>query len=342
MTVFTPITVAETISEWTDPDEVREEVPYVNALASDVLAKWANWCMTVRMPGESKNPQELLEKGPFKIHCNRDRYGTAPWAESQVGKWELPPLRFDESYEFLLRRVDFAGNHLYDELVPPRDIDEAALKKIESIVGQTPAARACLDPETLNDSRFVRAELPHMALLAFPVTRSRPEWHPKPRPDEVEPDYRDFQLVAFKREPVLVLFSDVFGRARLMDDSYGYLLPPAAPVETVLMHGVFDHSNPKSIPELIRCHERYMARGILGVDRQGWLNYFGDPQVKKLHFDFVFLQATVPANTTLGDRPAENHVFKQWPVPSPIYCRSSRRRRLLMTAVRRCRASRCG
>ena len=142
MTVITPITLAETVSQWSEPTKVDKNEPFVNALASDVLAKWANWCLTVRMPGKADESEE--KDGPFEICCDRNHRGAAPWNEAQAGKWELPPLRFGESYEFLLRRVDFAGNHLYDELIPAPDIASSALRRIESMVGQTPAAKACL------------------------------------------------------------------------------------------------------------------------------------------------------------------------------------------------------
>jgi hypothetical protein len=321
LTVVTPIILAETVSLWADPKEVPNEVTYVNALASDVITKWANWCLTVRMPGEADDAEEQLQdlKGPFQIRCDRNRDAVALLSESQVGEWQLPPLRFGESYEFLLRRVDFAGNHLYDELKPPSDIRAAAVRTIESMVGQTPAARALLDQALLGDSRFVRADLPRMAPLAFPVHRPRPVWQPVPRTGEKEHDCRDLQIAAFEREPLLILFSDVLARvAPLTDDSCCFLLPPAAPVETVLMHGVFDRYEPTRIPYVIRCHERFVAQGILGVDRNGQLNYFGDPEVKKLRLDFVFRQDTVSTNPAADDKPVETRIFEEWPVPCPV------------------------
>ena len=121
---------------------------------------------------------------------------------------------------------------------------------------------------------------------------------------------------------MLILFSDVLGRAEpLTEDAFCYLLPPAAPVETVLMHGEFDCYDPVTIPHVIRCHERYMVQNILGVDRWGRLNYFGDPQVKKLRFDFVFLEATVSADPAVGDEPAQGRMFRKWPAPCPVQLR---------------------
>jgi hypothetical protein len=34
-------------------------------------------------------------------------------------------------------------------------------------------------------------------------------WQASPRTSRQEPDWRDFQVVAFEREPLLILFSDV-------------------------------------------------------------------------------------------------------------------------------------
>src|SRR5207249_2760925 len=151
--------------------------------------------------------------------------------------------------------------------LPPANIDARAVRKIESMLGNSPAVRACLTQEALTNPRFLRADLPRLAPLAFSVDRPRPVWQAPPpagEPSNCQPllDCRGFEYVAFEHEPLLVLFSDVLCRAApLTDDAKVWLLPPPAPVETVLMHGVFDRCDPLSIPETIRCHERYMVQG---------------------------------------------------------------------------------
>ena len=96
-------------------------------------------------------------------------------------------------------------------------------------------------------------------------------------------------------------------------------MPPSAPVETVFMHGVLDRVDGPRIPNIIRCHERYLQDERLGFDREGCLNYLGDPQVSKFQLSFVSNEAIArPGTMPAGSSPVEAKPFEAWPCPCPV------------------------
>ncbi|HEX4591398.1 MAG TPA: hypothetical protein VH120_15795, partial [Gemmataceae bacterium] len=323
MTFGTPAVAAETISLWEKPKDTDTDKGPVTALATDLIAKWANWCLTVKMPGEADDADQPAPgtRLPFEIRCDRDHKAVGWDNEARYGPWKMTPLRFGEKYEFLLRRVDLAGNHLYDEPEALKTVGKEAVRCLEPLACDDPAVQALKLPT--GSGHFERADLPHSAPLAYPVCRPRPVWAPAEDPAEPKPDTRCLALAAFKREPLLVLFSDVFGRVDPIADDAGLsLLPPPAAVETVLMHGLLDRDDPTAVAATIRRHEDYLAHRVLGVAGGGQLNYFGDPQVCKLRLDFVYPQSDSPGTlTTPGHMLIEAGVFVRWPAACPIELR---------------------
>ena len=137
-------------------------------------------------------------------------------------------------------------------------------------------------------------------------------------------------LIAAEREATLVLFSDVLGRgvpdAR---EACAKLLPASAPVETIFLHGVLDRTDPASIPDVIRCHERYLTDRILGCDQRGESNYFGDPQVESLQFELRPTGGGDVAAATAEPRA----IFDKWPRPCPVDVRIEATTRLRAAEV---------
>jgi hypothetical protein len=289
----------------------------VQVLATDFHTKWSNWCLTTPMPGDSAENQNVSsDQFDFHILCDRNRHGLPTQDESRFGPWKMLPLRFDNEYEFLLRRNDLAGNHLFDEGKPDESIDPDAVQTLQPLLGESVEVRAAAELlEANQDGRtFKRADPPIPMPLAWPFEQSQPVWQTEPI--EVKPGARSLRLTAFQREPILVLFSDVFGRVpSLARDASAYLLPAPAAVESVIMHGVLDKFPPHQIPEIIKLHERYHTTGYQGVDRHGRLNYFGDPQVLKARVDFLMNQS---GETPVNGEAMQFSPHGEWPCPCPI------------------------
>jgi hypothetical protein len=269
------------------------------------------------MPG---NPDEVsdtaaMSEAPFHIACDRslDRVSLIPG----VGDWRMPPLRFDTDYDFCVRRFDLAGNHLYDEAILPADINTAAVRSIGSLLeGNAALAAIGLGAPASGPRPFERADPPFHSPLVFPADCPKAVWQigsPSPVPPGL------VELV-HQREPTLVLFSDVFERASLAVSASGTLLPPSAPVETVFMHGVLDGIDGQRIPGIIRRHERYLQDGQLGIDRDGCLNYFGDPQVSKIRVQLTVNDepAAWPGRMPNENGWIEKEAFSTWPYPRRV------------------------
>ena len=325
--VATPVLSAETLSLWKVPVPAAADgskAEPVNALATDLIAKWANWSLAVRMPGAADDPPAAgAGSDTLHIACDR-RHGRAGRLAADIfGPWGLPPLRFDKKYEFLVRRADLAGNHVYDERKPASGIAAAAVQTLKPLAADDPAVQVLAGGRAAGDGVFGRADLPLPAPLAFPAGRPNAAWRPA---DPARPPPRlppEFRLVAYQREPLLILFSDVYGRAvPAADDAFSFLLPPPAPVETVLMHGRFDGYPPEAIPDVICQHERHAAQGVLAADGGGGLNYFGDPQVVKYRVDFVSRQADVPPPVPTAEHDVvQAAAFAAWPAAAPVELR---------------------
>ena len=92
----------------------------------------------------------------------------------------------------------------------------------------------------------------------------------------VAPPAAELRLVAHQRALELVLVTDVFGNGAFTDDSEAELLPPPSAVETVFMHGRLDASPDQDVGSSIQWHERHLDYRLFGLNKNGWLNYFGD------------------------------------------------------------------
>ncbi|MFT3880797.1 MAG: hypothetical protein QM703_14190 [Gemmatales bacterium] len=331
VTLVTPGLAARTVSQYALPMIGTAQDP-LNTLASDLIARWGGWTLTTPLPGETDRPYEpTTVDAAFTVDCHRDNSGISLMPVEAIGDWRLPPLRFGHKYEFCLRRVDLAGNHLYDEGRLPDDasLPSSAVNKLKpllsenpmlaticSVIGGPAAAISAAGFINTATSTFARADLPSQVSLGFQSDQPFGIWE---APPPEQPDVKNLQVAVFQRENVLVYFSDVLDRGCAMEgDACGYLLPPLAAVETVLMHGVLDSTDPLRIPEIIRCHECYLKNGVLGVDRHDALNYFGDPHAEKLRLDYVNSEySSLPVHNK-GDTIIETPFYRKWPCPQSI------------------------
>ena len=318
-TVGRQLLQVRTLSKWVKPDDTKKTKEPVHLLASDLIARWGGWSLATPMPGESDAPDgdDAKVDGDFAIHCHRNPCDIQ--LHPDAGEWKLPPLRFGANYEFCLRRVDLAGNHLYDDTPPRAGLLADAIQPLWPLLKKNAmlAVLGSVAASALPQEMFRRADRPFPAPLAFPRDRLIPIWGaPSTGATDAPPEC--LTLIAAEREATLVLFSDVLGRgvpdAR---EAGAKLLPASAPVETIFLHGVLDRTDPASIPDVIRCHERYLTDKILGCDQRGESNYFGDPQVESLQFELRPAGGGDVAAATAEPRA----IFDKWPRPSPVEVR---------------------
>ncbi|HUE14218.1 MAG TPA: hypothetical protein VMR25_08650, partial [Planctomycetaceae bacterium] len=322
-----------------DPGGISDlrSVP-VHANVSEMITRWSGWSLTTPMPGRTdgddsadSNPQSTLQ---FKNY-RPDLTNPDCLTEEERERWKLPPLRFDRHYEICVRRVDLAGNHLYDEPLPPAD----ALTQIQgynvatSLYDDTvymrarrAAKRQSAPKADIEGQPFTPATLAPPPLLGFPRARRSPAYAPPRKQAPIEPpatqsassalgraimparfrrgihnnravpaqptpsapsttvpivvdDTSNYPIVAFDRDQTLYVLSDVL---QILNpdtaEESARLLPPPAPVETVLLCGQLDKETVDKVVPIIRTHERYLDDrcNYHGIDPRGDLNYFGD------------------------------------------------------------------
>ncbi len=333
--------VAETLAQYVPPDEMKptatagrgiiRRAVLTNRVAeessgasqpkhvvvSELITRWSNWAVGLEQPGAADLPRESQRPGveePPKTHYKiaMKRPGAdwpfGPWPFDRAS-WLLPPLRFMHTYLFCVRRVDLAGNHLYEE--DPLPVAEP--------VGLSPFWTTL---ESLGggggEAAFRRANLPLAPIVAFtpqeqfpslPPPQADPPGVPPPltkapsgKGEEYDPSpfaHHFMYLPAARREPLLVLLSDALGElAPYSADAHLELLPPAIDVETMLLHGLLDRNQAAEAIALIQWHERYLdlprQSRVLGRLLDGQVNYLPDPDASQL-------RVTVSSPMTDGD-----------------------------------------
>lgn len=306
--------------------------PPRHVMVSEMIARWANWGLGLEQPGHPDRPRgelsndpapdaETQEKPPYTITLGRPHLtailpnASAPF---DVDSWQFPPLRFDRDYEFCLRRVDLAGNHLYEEPPLPTDAVRSAFAAIlEPLAG---AGGGLPVP-------FRRANLPVAPLVAWTPDRLAPTLRTASATTPVRsspsfdpgPVSRHFlYLPSDQRELLLVLLTDALAPTReLMDDAHLEILPPPIDVETMLLHGPLDGRPAHEVHALIQRHERYLdlpeksrALGRMAVD--GEVNYLPDPMAARLT---VAVAAAITEQRTAP--PVHAHFFPFGPYSDP-------------------------
>lgn len=327
-------------ASWHASAQPTESPEPLHAMVSELIARWSNWALTTAMPGKAdRQPEPPSKPPPFEIAVSRPHLNTLP--PDARRKRLLPPLRFDRSYRFCVRRTDMAGNHFYDENVLPKDLQAAAIldSLIEegSVSGAMRPAMAGASPAASMTNRanrpFRRASTPVAPLIAFEPARQDPTYAAVLAPDVAsEPKYRPpagvadkFRYLSFRgREPLLVLLSDVFDAdCNIDDDAYLDLLPPPCDVETVLLHGPFDGRPGDVVAKTIRAHEGYVEDEVLGsLAANGALNYFPDPAANYVRL-VVAGAALKPSKSEI----VETTLLQKWPHPRwvRLYLQSSPR-----------------
>jgi hypothetical protein len=197
---------AHTISQYEPParppgiDLDQEPQPPLHAMSSELIARWTGWSLTVKPPGRTDGTTAgEPQSGRLGIKVS------PPDPTSSDAR--LPPLRFNSVYEFCVRRVDLAGNHHYDEPLPPCLMREAVnnvscLYDATFLAQARSLAREGADAQILTARRpgkggvpddggkaalfgnkaFTPTNSPAAPLLAYPVDRTTPAFQPKQTP----------------------------------------------------------------------------------------------------------------------------------------------------------------
>lgn len=244
--------------------------PVVHAVASDAIARWRGWWLTVPQPGRTDLPKGERSPGSWPVEIR----SLPPAGHGML------PLRTTNGYWIRGWRVDLAGNtsDRFD------DAAKDALKRLP------PSACARQLPY------FRRPDAPLAPVMAQPgknigqPTFALVGYHPSTNQQGREPGSSAQSLR-------LVLVTDRDGnsiRARkvsngaAIEDLYFsgcHLLPPPVDVETVLSSGALDPdpkadaaalaTHRKRVVKTIGEHEQYLDDNVLG--QRSILNYFPDP-----------------------------------------------------------------
>lgn len=282
---YLPVAFARTIIAHAAPQSLKggpSPTPKaVHAVASDALARWPGWWLTVPQPGAS----DMVGDGPS---------GGWPIRFNVKPTGRMLPLRAERTYWIRGWRTDLAGNIGYDTL------DARARTELDRLQKTDPSACARkLD-------RFRRPDPPLAPLLALPgkefcrpefsfvgcVQNIREEKAAEPPPGS---SVRSLGLVLVTNRaggvvpPRQPKAKDGKPEQPPLFHSSGHLLPPPTDVETALSKGGLDpdpskvksasalKAHGKWVEATIYKHEQFYDDGIFGRRPTTGLNYFPDP-----------------------------------------------------------------
>jgi hypothetical protein len=345
-----PPVAARQVGAFADGPQARPSPPQ-HIMVSELITRWSNWALGVAPPGKADQgpdaSQQTQGKKPLRYRTvisrpRREAMTTAGQPPFDEANWLLPALRFGDDYRICLRRVDLAGNHLYDESPIPSasaagpGSELTFASRLQSLVDENPG-------------RFARVNLPTGAMIAFTPERSTPVLVPRDAPaqparTDVEARRSADQFLYFvsrDRTPALVLLSDALGGNPAFEhDACLEVLPPPIDIESLILHGVFDTLPPFHAAGLIQTLERHLdtpaESRVLGRLRgDGMLNYAADPMASRLTVTVMSPQtspvAAKPIATTFFRLPGNGSQspLRAWPDTRWIrmVLRSSERRR---------------
>lgn len=249
---------------------VQAPAPVVHAVASDSIARWRGWWLTIPQPGRTDLPQSERSPGSWPISIK----SLPPAGHGML------PLRTTHGYWIRGWRVDLAGN-TSDHFDDPT---KEALKKLEP---KTCAQRL---------PQFKRPDAPLAPVMAQPgksigqPTFTFVAYHPSTDQQGREPgsSAQSLRLVLVTdRDGNPVRARQVSNGAAVADLYFSacHLLPPPVDVETVLSAGSLDPdpkadaaalaAHRKQVVKTIQQHEQFLDDNVL-AQRSG-LNYFPDP-----------------------------------------------------------------
>ncbi|UFZ06354.1 hypothetical protein LQG66_08675 [Bradyrhizobium ontarionense] len=264
---YLPVAFARTIIEHAAQPAAAAAagVAPIHAVASDCIARWRGWWLTVPQPGNTDLPEGKKSDGawPITIKCTPPAAG-------------MLPLRTKRGYWVRGWRVDLAGNM-------SQHLDTETRKHLASL---TPASYA----QKL--SQFTRPDAPLAPVMAQPgKTLNLPQfsfvgYHQEEAADQAPgTSMQSLRLVLVTERNGKPVPPRSNGKGALYNSSC-HLLPPPVDVETVIGTGFLDPdpkrnaaallAHGKQVTEIIRKHEQFFDDGIL-AQRPSGLNYFPDP-----------------------------------------------------------------
>lgn len=280
-----PVAFAQTIIAHAAPVALLggSSLPAVHAVASDALARWRGWWLTVPQPGASDAKRD-------------DSPGGWPIRLTSAPSGRMLPLRTGRTYWIRGWRTDLAGNIGYDAL------DQQAQQALDQL--QKSDAPACAKRM---DHEFKRPDAPLAPVLAQPgKVLGKPDFSFVGYGLAIDPDTPSTQQPGTSSQSLsLVLVTNRKGEAvpprQLPVDkdskqeplplyyASGYLLPPPVDVETVMSAGEFDpdpakikgaaalEAHAEQVRSMIYQHEQFYDDQAFGRRAQAGLNYFPDP-----------------------------------------------------------------
>ena len=248
--------------------ETLVSLPAVHAVASDALARWRGWWLTVPQPGDSDLQQEKITDGwPIRLDCKPSGL--------------MLPLRKGQSYWIRGWRTDLAGNIGYQNL------SAQARDALDHLQVKSPLVFAKVQ-------EFQRPDLPLAPVMAQPgklLNHAAFAFVAYGLP--VDPDTVAEQAPGTSSQSLqLVLVTNRKGEAvapKRLSYASCYLLPPPVDVETVLSSGKLDPDRKKVkgaaalavhaayVSTTIQQHEQFYDDHLLGRRPSVGLNYFPDP-----------------------------------------------------------------
>lgn len=249
----------------------QTSLPAVHAIASDALARWRGWWITVPQPGNSDLKQKDRVDG-WGIRLTCKPHGS------------MLPLRVGKTYWIRGWRTDLAGNIGYDTL--EKEVKENFNKKeLEKIAKPL--------------KNFRRPDLPLAPILAQPgkdlgkpsfsylgyglvVDPDREESAPEPPPGSssqslllVLATNRKGNTVAARQSPESKDSKGNKVPTKTIYYASAHLLPPPVDVETALSSGKLDGKSGDQVAQTIYDHEQFYDDPAFGQRKS--LNYFPDP-----------------------------------------------------------------
>lgn len=282
------VAYARTIIEHTTPtaklrsphDQDAIQTTPIHAVASENIARWRGWWLTLSQAGESdleQDPNRHATEWPITITC------TPPPAHTL-------PLRHKRHYWFRAWRTDIAGN------IGINSLSLAARRVLEELEKSGEVVKRTAKP-------FQRPDAPNGPVLAQRGTDlGRPEFAfvgYTVRKEAESPG-------AFNPQGRLIIVTDRKGSQSTVGFASAWVLPPPAEVETVIASGSMDGWGGEYAKATIEQHEKYFDDGTLGRRTGGGLNYFPDPIVDKVRLRLTeTVQKVLAISSVQPDRALE-------------------------------------